>query len=300
MHLVTDDTPTGYAINAVLKDNGWFEDTRVDPYGEPFPLLENDTIIIGNFTVDPRDDYSSSQPDRYWYFPTYEPKKVDKHVYHNEKVSSALMVYAVLDKLRNEVFYGDQDNVFSNLMNALQAYSGKKLQYLNPKYSPLVEVAQKILTYANMYKEKAQRSVVESYLSIGKADDEEVNMLVDNVLFNNTRYIEERLAHAQMFSTVLNADNHPRMDVSVVHAEQELGLIANEQAKRLVEKGSMNYMSVVYKNGYVIVVSNIFEELVPAFGPTFSYHGGAGVYSFFMTGLKDDTLYRAMKEMFHN
>lgn len=298
MHLVTDDTPTGYALNAVLKDNGWFEDSRVDPYGEPFPLLDNETTIIGNFALDPKDDYSYKQPDHYWYFPTYEPRIDNKYTYFNPKVASPLMFLGVMEKLRNEVFYGEQDTTLNQLVNVLSAYSGKKLQYLNPKYEAVINVARNILAYANLYKEQATREVIESYLTIGKAPDETINFLVNNTVFNNARYVEDRVAHAQMFATTLNAQNHPTMNVSVVHAEQDMGLIANEMAKRMVANGSNNYMAITYKNNYVVLTSNVFEQLAPFFGQGFAYKGGAGTYSFFMRGLEDNTLYKAMKEMF--
>jgi len=298
LHLVTDDTPTGYALNTVLEATGWFEDTRVDTYGDAFPLLEEDTVIIGNFSVDPKDDYSTMQPEHYWYFPTYEPKVKDKHVFFNENSSSVLMLYAVLEKLRDNKFYGDVSDTLPLLVNALNTYSGKSLQYLNPKYDVVVETARNILAYAGLYKEKTDAAIIKSYLTVGKAGDPDVQFLVESTVFNDARYVEERLAHAQIFSTRLNADNKPTVSIGVVHAEQELGLIANEMAKRMVANGAKNYMAFVYKNGYVMVTSNVFEQMKPYFGEGLTYRGGAGTYSFFMTGLKDDTLFRALKTAF--
>jgi len=289
LHLVTDDTPSGYALNAVLKNTGWFEDTRVDPYGEPFPLLDDKTIIIGNFAQDPKSD--APMPENYWYFPSYAPKVSNSHVYFSPKTTSYLMMYAIIKKLVPD----KQDSTLSSLITALNAYSGKGLYYLDPQYDFLMKTMEKVLAYTNLYKTQTDVKAIKSYLEVGKAPDEDTEFLVNNTVFNNARYTEERLAHTLTFNTKLGSSV---LSVGVVHADQNLGLIANEMAKRMVAKGAKNYMAMVYKNNYIMVTSNVFEELVPMFGEHFSYQGGQGTYSFFMDGLTDNTLYRALKQMF--
>lgn len=290
LQLILDDTPTGYALSAVVSvNNSFFDEVTVKPYGSDLPV-ETNTMVLGNFSLA---DYDGKPVDAFHYFPSYAPKYGNEQIFFNAKTIAPILFLGVASKEGYK-----PDNTTMRLINSLQAYSGKRLDYLNPRYDAVIKAISKVLTYANLYKEDAQADIISEMLTVGETSNADVARLVANVQFNDARYLEERIAKAKTFTTVLNADNNPKLDVAVVHADYDMQHIANEMAKRLVAKRSLNYMAITYKNGYVVLTSNVFEAMLPMFGDNFKYNGGSGTYSFFMSGLRDDTLFKALKTMF--
>lgn len=299
MKLIVTATPAGYAVAGSFIGTDYFSKIEVLPYGADFPEQDENFMMIGNFnvpiqTIDPRKVYPVADTvDEWYYFPLYAPKATNRHVFFNKNVTPYTLMYAVLNKK-----FEQANEVFNNLSNALNAASGKGLYYTMPKYAGVVDVANKVLTYADLYKGETKREEINSILTTQHATTQELDMVLTNAVANANYWIQGRVDKAQDFTTPMHTDEGDKeLYVTVVHSDIEMQKVALELARKAAPQHEY-YLALAYKRNFVQVVSNVFEQIAPLLGKKFKYQGGQGVYSFFMQGMDDDTLYRAFKDTF--